>query len=101
MVACLSNVSSRSFVPTACILVASAVVIAASAKVPEAPKNPYGPPLVPNLRSSDTPTQPLVEPWFADPAARRGARHVYRIRSVNTARLESSPTDQVTVAVAP
>lgn len=71
------------------------------AKVPQNPKNPFGRPLFQNLQYSDTPTQPLVEPRFTDPAPKRGARHVYRIRAVNTVGLESPPSDAVTVSVAP
>jgi len=71
------------------------------AKVPQDPKNPFGRPLFQNLQYSDTPTQPLVEPRFTDPAPKRGARHVYRIRAVNTVGLESPPSAAVTVSVAP
>jgi hypothetical protein len=64
-------------------------------------KNSFGRPLFQNPQSSDTPTQPLVEPRFTDTALSRGAQHVYRIRTVNTEGLELAPSDSVTVSVAP
>jgi hypothetical protein len=59
------------------------------AKVPEAPKNPFGRPLFQNLSYSDTPTQPLVQMRFTDPKPEPGRKHTYRVISVNTAGLKS------------
>ncbi|MEM1442551.1 MAG: hypothetical protein AAGF67_09425, partial [Verrucomicrobiota bacterium] len=61
------------------------------ASVPEEPKNRYGRPLFQNLLYSDTPVQPLAEMVFRDETAEPGKDHVYRIITVNTAGLRSSP----------
>ena len=62
------------------------------ARLPEKPKNPFGRPLFQNLLYSDTPPQPLVPLRFTDDTAEPGARHIYRVIAVNTAGLESVPS---------
>ena len=42
--------------------------------------------------TSDTPEQPLPQMRFTDTSARPGAKHRYRIRAVNSAGLESTPS---------
>jgi hypothetical protein len=71
------------------------------AKLPQDSHNPFGRPLFQNLQYSDTPTQPLVEPRFIDQAPKRGVKHVYRIRAVNTVGLESPLSAPVTASVTP
>jgi hypothetical protein len=62
------------------------------ARLPEKQKNPFGRPLFQNLLYSDTPTQPLMPLRFTDDTAEPGARHIYRVIAVNTAGLESVPS---------
>jgi pimeloyl-ACP methyl ester carboxylesterase len=59
------------------------------ATVPEAPKNPFGRPLFQGLQYSDTPVQPLQKMEYTDATAQPGAKHAYRVISVNTAGLRS------------
>lgn len=63
------------------------------ASVPEQGKNPFGRPIFQNLQYSDTPTQPLVPMSYKDPSATPGAKHTYRVISVNTVGLKSSPAE--------
>ena len=71
------------------------------ATLPEKPKNPYGRPVFQNLQYSDTPTQPLVPLRFTDTAATPGRRHAYRVRALNTAGLESPPSEPAVAAGQP
>lgn len=59
------------------------------AKLPDQPKNPFGRPIFQGLQYSDTPAMPLVKMTFTDPKPEPGAKHTYRVRSVNTAGLKS------------
>lgn len=68
------------------------------AKVPEAPKNPFGRPLFQNLQYSDTPTYPLAPMQFTDTKAEPGKRHTYRVTAVNTAGLKSAPSAEALAA---
>ena len=61
------------------------------ANVPELGKNPYGRPIFQNLQYSDTPSQPLIQMRFIDTKAESGKTHLYRVISVNTVGLNSSP----------
>lgn len=61
-------------------------------KLPEQPKNPFGRPIFQNLQYSDTPTQPLVPMTYVDTQAVADKKHTYRVISVNTAGLKSTPT---------
>lgn len=63
------------------------------ARVPDVPKNPFGRPLYQNLQYSDTPVQPLQPHRFTDAEAAPNQPHTYRLRSVNTAGLTSSPVE--------
>lgn len=63
------------------------------ARVPEAPKNPFGRPLFQNLQYSDTPTQPLASMSYKDETAKPGSRHTYRIIAINTVGLKSDAVE--------
>ena len=65
------------------------------ASVPEKANNPYGRPLFQNLQYSDTPSQPLVAMQYADNEPEAGKKHAYRVISVNTVGLKSSPSKEV------
>lgn len=71
------------------------------AQVPEQVKNRFGRPIFQNLQYSDTPTQPLVPMRFRDSEALPGKVHRYRVIAVNTAGLESTPSEQVVRRVDP
>jgi pimeloyl-ACP methyl ester carboxylesterase len=60
---------------------------------PAAGKNPFGRTVFQGLQYSDTPVYPLVPCEFTDTTAEPGQRHVYRIVTVNTAGLESRPSE--------
>ncbi|MEI8017456.1 MAG: hypothetical protein WCH39_04605 [Schlesneria sp.] len=62
------------------------------AKVPEQARNPFGRPIFQNLQYSDTPTLPLVPMKFKDTKAEPGKRYAYRVITVNTVGLRSTPT---------
>ena len=62
------------------------------ATLPEQGKNPFGRPIFQNLQYSDTPTQPLVPLRYTDTKAEPGTKHSYRVISVNTLGLKSSPS---------
>jgi hypothetical protein len=59
------------------------------ATVPDQAKNPFGRPIFQGLQYSDTPAMPLVKMTFTDAKPETGKKHVYRIRTVNTAGLVS------------
>lgn len=59
------------------------------ATVPKEAKNPFGRPIFQGLQYSDTPTAPLVEMRYTDPAPEAGKTHGYRVIAVNTAGLKS------------
>lgn len=61
------------------------------AKVPEQGKNPFGRPVFQNLQYSDTPTQPLMQMRFQDTKAEVGKKHTYKVITVNTVGLKSTP----------
>jgi pimeloyl-ACP methyl ester carboxylesterase len=63
------------------------------AQLPEKGKNPFGRPLFQNLQYSDTPSQPLVPLRYVDSTAKPGSKHQYRVISVNTVGLRSSPSE--------
>lgn len=63
--------------------------------VPEDGKNRFGRPIFQNLQYSDTPTQPLVPMRYTDISAKPDASHRYSVVAVNTAGLQSPPTDAV------
>ncbi len=60
------------------------------ARVPAAPKNPYGRPVFQGLQYSDTPAWPLVRMVFTDSTAVAGMEHRYVVRAVNTVGLVSA-----------
>ncbi|MFO0867708.1 MAG: hypothetical protein U0935_02060 [Pirellulales bacterium] len=60
-------------------------------QLPEQGRNPYGRPVFQNLQYSDTPTQPLVPMKYVDTTAQPGQTHSYRVITVNTAGLKSTP----------
>lgn len=61
------------------------------ANVPAEGKNPFGRPIFQNLQYSDTPTQPLIPMTYTDTTATSGKMHAYRVITVNTVGLKSSP----------
>lgn len=64
------------------------------ARVPEQGKNPFGRPIFQGLQYSDTPTWPLVPMKYVDAAAAAGQKHTYRVISVNTVGLKSTPSEE-------
>lgn len=62
------------------------------ANLPEQGKNSFGRPIFQNLQYSDTPTQPLVPMKFTDAKPEAGKTHTYRVISVNTVGLKSTPS---------
>lgn len=62
------------------------------AQVPEKAKNPFGRPIFQGLQYSDTPPQPLVAMRFVDANAEAGKMHSYRVITVNTVNLKSTPS---------
>ncbi|QDV42008.1 hypothetical protein Enr13x_18510 [Stieleria neptunia] len=62
------------------------------AEVPSEGTNRFGRPIFQGLQYSDTPTQPLVQMEFVDQSAQRGEDDEYSVVTVNTAGLESQPT---------
>ena len=59
------------------------------ATVPSDPKNRFGRPIFQGLQYSDTPATPLVEMRFTDADAKPGAKHEYRVISINTVGVKS------------
>lgn len=60
------------------------------ARVPEKPAGKFGRPLFQGLSYGDTPEQPLRELRFTDTTAQPGAKHEYRVISVNSVGLSSA-----------
>ena len=71
------------------------------ANVPEQAKNPFGRPIFQNLQYSDTPSQPLVPMRFTDSKAEAGKKYSYRVITVNTAGLKSTPSTEAVAGAAP
>jgi len=67
------------------------------ARLPEKPAGPFGRPIFQKNSYSDTPTQPLAAMRFTDPAPKPGAK--YRITTLNTAGLPSTPSGEVVAEV--
>jgi len=63
----------------------------AIATVPKEPKNPFGRPIFQGLQYSDTPAAPLVKMTFTDPKPEPDKSHSYRVLTVNTVGLKSTP----------
>lgn len=68
------------------------------ANVPEQGKNPFGRPIFQNLQYSDTPTHPLAPMQFVDTTAVSGKKHSYRVITVNTVGLKSTPSVESTAS---
>lgn len=63
------------------------------ARVPSEGKNPFGRPIFQNLQYSDTPTQPLMPMQYVDQSTEPARGHAYRVITVNTVGLRSTPAE--------
>ena len=61
------------------------------ARVPEKPAGTIGRQVFQKTNYGDTPTPPLAEMRFADPAAPPGGPHTYRVLTLNSVGLKSAP----------
>ena len=62
------------------------------AQFPEKPQNKFGRPLFQNMTYGDTPLAPLLDFQFTDKTAKLGAKHEYRIVTVNSVGKQSPPS---------
>lgn len=62
------------------------------AQFPEKPQNKFGRPLFQNMTYGDTPVAPLPDFQFTDKTAKLGAKHEYRIVTVNSVGKQSTPS---------